>query len=88
MELCRLISECICTKCCNDVMPFSSVSVLKFDLLIRCNFATNKFFPNCYSMNDDYYVSPLRISEPVCNNLNKSLLIAHFNTTSLDKNKN
>ena len=57
MELCRLISECICTKCCADVMPFSSVSDLEFDLLISSYFTNNKFLHNCYSMNDDYFSS-------------------------------
>ena len=66
MELCRLISECICTKCCADVRPFFSVSDLEFDLLISSNFANNKFIPNCYSINDDYF-SPQRISKLVCN---------------------
>ena len=37
-------------------------------------------------MNDDYF-SPQQISNLVCNNQNKSLLITHFDTRSLAKNK-
>ena len=66
-------------------MPFSSVSDPEFDLLNSSNFANNKFLPNCYSMNDDYF-SP-QISKLACNNQNKSLLITYFNTRSLAKNK-
>ena len=47
MELRRLISECICTKCSADELSFSSVSDLKFDLLISSNFANKKFLSNC-----------------------------------------
>ena len=67
-------------------MPFSSVSDLEFNLLINSNFANNKFLSNCYSMNDDYFF-PKRISKLACHNQNKSLLITHFNTRSLAKNK-
>ena len=37
-------------------------------------------------MNDNYF-SPQKISKLVCNNQNKSLLITHFNTRNLAKNK-
>ena len=84
MELCRLIIECICTKCYADVMPFS-VNDLEFDLLISFNFANNKFLRNCYLLNDDYFSQ--QISKLACNNQNKSLLITYFNTGSLAKNK-
>ena len=67
-------------------MSFYSVSNLEFDILISSNFSNNKFLPNCYSMNNDYF-SPQQISKLVCNNQNKSLLITHFNTKSFAKNK-
>ena len=69
-----------------DVTPFSSVSDLEFDLLISSNFANNKFLPNCYSMNDDYF-SPHEICKLACNNQNKSLLIPDLYTRSLAQNK-
>ena len=55
MELCELIGECICTKCCSYVRSFSSISELEPDMLISFNFAGKKFLPNCYSIDNDYF---------------------------------
>ena len=75
------------TKCCDEVMPFSSVSDMEFDLFINSSFANNKILSNCYSMNDDYF-SPQQISELVCKTKINHCYLLIFITKNLAKNKN
>ena len=80
----------ICNKCCNALLPFFSISDLKYNILntgindhhsIQCNNYAET------SARDDEYFSPKKLRNLMRKQNNSSLMI-HFNTRSLAKNKN
>ena len=70
-----------CNKCSNALLPFFSISNLEFKIL-------NTNYSSETNVRDDEYFSPKQISNIMSKQNNSSLMMIHFNTRSLAKNKN
>ena len=85
MTMCTSDCNCVCNKCCNALLPFSSINDFDMKALISCNNSVK-----CDSTNIPYeeYFSPTKLSKLTANLRDKDFYVVHFNVRSLAKNLN